>query len=173
MENNDVVTDTVKTEENVAEEKVERTWTRAEVNKMIAAEKTKAVTQALEDYKKQVQEEQTEAQRLASMKESERQAELLKKAEDRASLAESKLNAYELKEQTIKDNTDIPIELINLIDFTTYNTADKVQQQLDTIKMVYKKSVEDGLNESLREKTPKTVVNDTTTTKTRVSRESF
>ena len=48
MENNDVVTDTVKTEE-IAEEKAERTWTRAEVNKMIAAEKTKAVTQALED----------------------------------------------------------------------------------------------------------------------------
>ena len=98
MENNDVVTDTVKTEE-IAEERTERTWTRAEVNKMIAAEKTKAVTQALEDYKKQVQEEQTEAQRLASMKESERQAEILKKAEERASLAESKLNAYELKEQ--------------------------------------------------------------------------
>ena len=134
MENNDVVTDTVKAEE--AEVKTERTWTRDEVNKMIATEKNKAVEKALEDYK-------------------------------------NKLNAYELKEQTIKDNTDIPVELINLIDFSVHNTADKVQTQLDTIRAVYKKSVEDGLNESLREKTPKTVVNDTTTSKTRVSRESF
>ena len=171
MENNDVVTDTVKTEE--AEVKTERTWTRDEVNKMIATEKSKAVEKALEDYKKQVQEEQTEAQRLANMKESERQAELLKKAEERANAAENRLNAYQLKEQTIKDNTDIPIELINLIDFSIHNTAEKVQTQLDTIRAVYKKSVEDGLNETLREKIPRTVVNDTTTTKPRVSRESI
>ena len=172
MEDNNIVADTVKTENENAEVKTERTWTRDELNKIVATEKTKAVAQALEDYKKQVQEEQTEAQRLASMKESERQAELLKKAEDRATLAESKLNAYQLKEQTIKDNADLPIELINLIDFTKYNTADLVQNQIDTIKSVYKKSVEDGLNETLKEKTPKTVVSDTTT-KPRVSRSSF
>ena len=156
MEDNNIVADTVKAEN--AEEKTERTWSRDEVNKMIAAEKAKARTEAIEEYKKQVQ--------------AERQAELLKKANERAELAECKLNAYELKEQTIADNTDIPIELINLIDFKIYNTAEKVQEKLDTIKAVYKKSIEDGLNESFREKTPKTVVGSTTTT-SRVSRESY
>lgn len=170
MEDNNIVADTVKTEN--AEEKTERTWSRDEVNKMIAAEKAKARTEAIEEYKKQVQAEETEAKRLAGMKEAERQAELLKKANERAELAECKLNAYELKEQTIADNTDIPIELINLIDFKIYNTAEKVQEKLDTIKAVYKKSIEDGLNESFREKTPKTVVGSTTAT-SRVSRESY
>ena len=170
MEDNNIVADTVKTEN--AEEKTERTWSRDEVNKMIAAEKAKARTEAIEEYKKQVQAEETEAKRLAGMKEAERQAELLKKANERAELAECKLNAYELKEQTIADNTDIPIELINLIDFKIYNTAEKVQEKLDTIKAVYKKSIEDGLNESFREKTPKTVVGSTTTSK-KISRESY
>ena len=179
MEDNNIVTDTVKAEK--VEEKSERTWSRDEVNKMIATEKAKARAEAIEEYKKQVQAEETEAkrlagmkeaERLASMKENERQAELLKKANDRAELAESKLNAYELKEQTIADNTDVPVELINLIDFKIYNTAEKVQEKLDTIKAVYKKSVEDGLNESFREKTPKTVVGSTTTSK-KISRESY
>ena len=169
MENNDMVAESVKSEEvETVQEKPVKTFTRDEVNKMINAEKSKVREQILAE----IEAEKTEAERLASLTKDERHKEELRKATQEKNDALAKLNAYELKDQTIKDNPDLPVELINLIDFRQYNTADKVQEKLETIKMVYSKSLENGLNETMREKTPRTVVSDTTT-KQRVSRESY
>lgn len=169
MENNEMVTDTVKAEEvETVQPKEEKTFTREQLNRAIAAEKAKVREEVLAE----IEAEKTEAERLASLTKDERHKEELRKATQEKNDALAKLNAYELKDQTIKDNPDLPVELINLIDFRQYNTADKVQEKLETIKAVYSKSLENGLNETLREKTPKTVVNGTTT-KERVSRESY
>lgn len=160
----ETVDNTVETKE-VKEEKKEKTFTRDEVNKMISAEKDK--------IRKELEAEKTEAERLAKLSSEERTQEEIKKLTDRANSAEAKLNAYQLKEETIKNNTDIPVDLINLIDFGKDNTAELVKEKLDIIKQVYKKAVENGVNESLKEKTPVTKLSDTTTKKKNVSRASY
>ncbi len=145
--------------------KAEKTFTRDEVNKMISAEKDK--------IRKELEAEKTEAERLAKLSSEERLKEEMNNYKTRAEQSEAKLNAYELKEQTVKDNSDIPVDLISLIDFAKYNTAELVKGQLDVIKAVYKKAVENGVNESLREKTPTTKLTDTVAKKKNVSRFSI
>lgn len=147
------------------ETKTEKTFTRDEVNKMISAEKDK--------IRKELEAEKTEAERLAKLSSEERLKEEMNNYKSRAEKSEAMLNAYQLKEQTTKDNSDIPTELINLIDFSKYNTAELVKQQLEIIKQTYKKAVELGVNESLKEKTPVTKLADTTTKKKTVSRYSI
>lgn len=146
-------------------EKKEKMFTRDEVNKMISAEKDK--------IRKELEAEKTEAERLAKLSSEERLKEEMNNYKTRAEQSEAKLNAYELKEQTVKDNSDIPVDLISLIDFGKYNTAELVKGQLDVIKAVYKKAVENGVNESLREKTPTTKLSDTVAKKKNVSRFSI
>lgn len=147
------------------EVKTEKTFTRDEVNKMISAEKDK--------IRKELEAEKTEAERLAKLSSEERLKEEMKSYKTRAEKSEAMLNAYQLKDQTVKDNSDIPVDLINLIDFSRYNTAELVKEQLNVIRTVYKKAVENGVNESLKEKTPVTKLSDTTTKKKNVSRFSI
>lgn len=159
----ETVDDSVKNPQK--ETKTEKTFTRDEVNKMISAEKDK--------IRKELEAEKTEAERLAKLSSEERLKEELNGYKSRAEKSEAMLNAYQLKEQTAKDNSDIPVELISLIDFTKYNTAELVKQQLEIIKQTYKKAVELGVNESLKEKTPVTKLPDTATKKKKVSRYSI
>ena len=161
----------VETVDNPVETKKEeeRMFTRAELNKAIVAEREKAIEKA----RKEFEAEKTEAERLAKLSSEERLKEEMNSYKARAEKSEAMLNAYQLKEQTIKDNSDIPVELISLVDFSKYNTAELVKEQLDIMKTVYKKAVELGVNESLKEKTPVTKLTDTTTKKKNVSRYSI
>ena len=143
--------------EETAEKTTERTFTREEFNKAIIAEKNKLK----EQLKAEMEAEKNEAERLAKLSSEERYKEDIAKVSKERDEARNKLTAYELKEQTIKDNQDIPVDLINLIDFRTNNTAELVKVQIENIKTIYKKSVELGVNEAMKEKTPRTVVNDT------------
>lgn len=169
MEKEQVTTEAVETVDNTVETKkevkAEKTFTRDEVNKMISAEKDK--------IRKELEAEKTEAERLAKLSSEERLKEELNGYKSRAEKSEAMLNAYQLKDQTVKDNSDIPSELINLIDFNKYNTAELVKEQLDIIRNTYKKAVELGVNESLKEKTPVTKLSDTVAKKKNVSRYSI
>lgn len=158
----EIVDNTVETKKEV---KAEKTFTRDEVNKMISAEKDK--------IRKELEAEKTEAERLAKLSSEERLKEQINTLTSERDNATAKLNAYQLKDQTVKDNSEIPVDLINLIDFNKYNTAELVKEELDKIKAVYKKAVETGVNESLKEKTPVTKLSDTVAKKKNVSRSSF
>lgn len=136
-----------------------KTFTREQLNTYIAEEKKK--------WKKDLEIEKAEAERLAKLSSEERFKEELRISREKENKATSELNAYQLKEQVIKDNKDIPLDLINLIDFKICNTAELVKEKIDTIKAVYKKSVEVGINETMKERTPKTVVNGGIETKLR------
>lgn len=168
-EKKEVTTGAVETVDNTVETKkevkAEKTFTRDEVNKMISAEKDK--------IRKELEAEKTEAERLAKLSSEERLKEEMNSYKARAEKSEAMLNAYQLKEQTIKDNSDIPVELISLVDFSKYNTAELVKEQLDIMKTVYKKAVELGVNESLKEKTPVTKLSDTVAKKKDVPRFSI
>lgn len=169
MEDKQVTTESVETVDNTVETKkevkAEKTFTRDEVNKMISAEKDK--------IRKELEAEKTEAERLAKLSSEERLKEQINSLTSERDNATAKLNAYQLKDQTVKDNSEIPVDLINLIDFNKYNTAELVKEELDKIKAVYKKAVETGVNESLKEKTPVTKLSDTVAKKKNVSRSSF
>jgi hypothetical protein len=84
----------------------------------------------------------------------------------------AKLNAYELKEQAIKiaSEKELPISLLNVIDYRKEN-AESIKTKIDEIEVVYKQAIQAGINDRMKEKTPKTVVD--TTTKTNVSRASY
>ena len=165
QENSKTVETVDNTVETKKEIKAEKTFTRDEVNKMISAEKDK--------IRKELEAEKTEAERLAKLSSEERLKEQISSLTSERDTATAKLNAYQLKDQIVKDNTDVPVDLINLIDFNKYNTAELVKEELDKIKAIYKKAVENGVNESLKEKTPVTKLQDTVTKKKNVSRYSI
>ena len=91
------------------EKKPERTFTREDVNKMIAAEVGKAL------------QKQQEADRLANMTEAERVQHEHDEAIRRADEAEQALNAYKLQAEASKlaNAAGLPLEFLDTIDFRT------------------------------------------------------
>lgn len=146
----------------VESQKEEKTYTRDELNVMLNAERKKAKeegkNEALAEAKKKADAEKTEAEKLAKMSEDEKHNYELEKERKEKNEAISKLNAYELKEQATKiaSEKEMDISLLNLIDYSN-ETADTVKNKLETIDSVIKKAVEKGINERLREKSPRQV----------------
>lgn len=142
-------------------------------NKGYQSEFDKRVAKALEtskakwekDYEAKKEAEKNEAERLAKMTEAEKYQEALKKIEAEKREAEAKLNAYELKNeaQKIASEKGIDISLLDLIDYTTA-TAETLKEKLDLIEKAYKKAVESGVNEKLKQPSPKQVANGNTAT---------
>lgn len=115
---------------------------------------------------------QSEAEKLAKMKEDERKDYEIDKARKEKEEAEAKLNAYELKEQAIemanKPETKVDVSLLNLIDFKSIK-AEQVEPTIKNIKKVFDSAVENEVNKRLKEPTPKSV-NSNTQSRERVSR---
>ena len=170
MENNKEVTTTEtveNTEANVEvkeEKKTEKLYTRAEVEQIKKAERDIIL--------KEQEEKRTEAEKLAKMDADEKHKYELEKERERANNAESKLNAYELKEEAIKiaGAKELPISLLSVIDYSKEN-AESIKTKIDEIEVVYKQAIQTGINDRMKEKTPKTVVD--TSTKANVSRASY
>lgn len=105
---------------------------------------------------------QSEAEKLAKMKQDERTAYELEQAHKKQEEAEAKLNAYELKEQAIKmantPETQVDVSLLSLIDFRSIK-AEQVEPTIKNLKKVFDSAVENEVNKRLKETTPKTVVN--------------
>ena len=174
MENNKEVTTTETVENNVntevkeevkAETKTEKTYTRAEVEQIKKAER--------EILLKEMEAKRTEAEKLAKMDSDEKHKYELEKATKEREEALSKLNAYELKEEAIKiaSGKELPISLLSVIDYTKEN-AESIKTKIDEIEVVYKQAIQSGINDRMKEKTPKTVI-DGSTTKTNLPRASY
>ena len=88
----------------------EKTYTRDEVNKMINAEKQKERQTVL----KELEDKKAEADKLAMMDEEQKKSYELEQERTRANKAELELNAYKLKDETIRQasNRGIPLNLI-------------------------------------------------------------
>ena len=165
MENNKEVSTTETVENNVnaevkeevkAETKTEKTYTRAEVESIKKAER--------EILLKEMEAKRTEAEKLAKMDADEKHKYELEKATQEKNDALSKLNAYELKEEAIKiaSGKELPISLLSVIDYTKEN-AESIKTKIDEIEVVYKQAIQSGINDRMKEKTPKTVVETPTT----------
>lgn len=131
----------------------EKTYTRDEVNKMINAEKQKAREAIL----KEVETKRAEAEKLAKMDEDQKKDYELQQITERANKAEIALNAYKLKDETIRQASDkgIPLELIQTLDFEK-ETAESITQKLDIFEKTYKLEREKAISEYSKEPPPKT-----------------
>lgn len=116
---------------------------------------------------------QSEAEKLAKMKDDERRNYELEQAQKKQEEAELKLSAYELKEEAIKmaniPETQVDVSLLNLIDFRSIK-AEQVEPTIKNIKKVFDSAVENEVNKRLKETTPKTVNANISSNSKRVSR---
>jgi hypothetical protein len=116
---------------------------------------------------------QSEAEKLAKMKDDERRNYELEQARKKQEEAELKLSAYELKEEAIKmaniPETQVDVSLLNLIDFRSIK-AEQVEPTIKNIKKVFDSAVENEVNKRLKETTPKTVNANISSNSERVSR---
>lgn len=116
---------------------------------------------------------QSEAEKLAKMKDDERRNYELEQARKKQEEAELRLSAYELKEEAIKmaniPETQVDVSLLNLIDFKSIK-AEQVEPTIKNIKKVFDSAVENEVNKRLKETTPKTVNANSSSNSERVSR---
>lgn len=116
---------------------------------------------------------QSEAEKLARMKDDERRNYELEQARKKQEEAELRLSAYELKEEAIKmaniPETQVDVSLLNLIDFRSIK-AEQVEPTIKNIKKVFDSAVENEVNKRLKETTPKTVNANSSSNSERVSR---
>lgn len=116
---------------------------------------------------------QSEAEKLAKMKDDERRNYEIEQARKKQEEAELRLSAYELKEEAIKmaniPETQVDVSLLNLIDFRSIK-AEQVEPTIKNIKKVFDSAVENEVNKRLKETTPKTVNANSSSNSERVSR---
>ena len=133
----------------------------------------KAIDTAKTKWKEIMDTEKSEAEKLAKMNKEQKLEYEAQKANKEKDNALAELNAYKLKEQAVKVASEkgLEISLLDLIDFKTV-TAEKLNENIDNLSVVFNKAVEKAVNERLREDSPISKLVDTTTKK-RVSRSSY
>lgn len=142
-----------KVETSNVEENKEKTFTRDEVNKMINAEKQKERRAILEE----MEAKKAEADKLAKMDEDQKKSYELEQEKARANKAENELNAYRLKDETIRQASQRGISLgyIDTIDFSR-ETAESINSKLDIFEKVSKADREKAISEYSKEPAPQT-----------------
>lgn len=148
-------------EESVGAEKQKQTFDEVLSNKEYQAEFDRRVQKAIETAKGKWQEindaEKTEAEKLAKMnKEQKLEYEAQKEKQEKENVL-AELNAYKMKEEAIKIAREkgVEVSLLDLIDFKTV-TAEKLNENIDHLSIVFNKAVEKEVNERLKEETPTT-----------------
>lgn len=133
----------------------------------------KSLETAKAKWKAEQEAKQSEAEKLAKMKDDERRNYELEQARKKQEEAELRLSAYELKEEAIKmaniPETQVDVSLLNLIDFRSIK-AEQVEPTIKNIKKVFDSAVENEVNKRLKETTPKTVNANISSNSERVSR---
>ena len=131
----------------------EKTFTRDELNKIVSAEKTKA----LEEYKAQVEADKSEAEKLAKMKSDEKLQYQLEKSNKEKEDALAELNAFKLKDKALEiaKEKGLDSSLLAYFDYKTIK-AEELNSKIDEISTTFNKAVEKAVNERLKEETPTT-----------------
>ena len=133
---------TVDVESNANDEKHERTFTRAEIGKMLAAERTKWETEqvaALEQAK-------SEGERLAKLSKDERARE-----EEAKRIADLEKREQDIAEREMADE-GLPQEFL---DHVLAPTAEEVKAKITALRDVFDSEVEKRVNERLVQSAPR------------------
>ncbi|VJS70145.1 phage capsid and scaffold [Streptococcus pneumoniae] len=136
-------TETVDTQGNVdsvQEEKHERTFTRAEIGKMLSAERSKW-------------EAEQEAKKLAKMNADEKQKYQLDQREQELADREKAIARKELtaEAKAMLSERDLPVELVNVVDLTS---AETVSESITSIQKAWEESVQKGVSECMKGSAP-------------------
>jgi len=141
-------TETVDTQENVdtvQEEKHERTFTRAEIGKMLSAERSK--------WEAEQEAKENEAKKLAEMNADEKQKYQLDQREQELANREKAIARKELtaEAKAMLSERDLPVELVNVVDLTS---AETVSQSVAVLQKSWEQAVQKGVQEKLKGKAP-------------------
>lgn len=146
-------------EESAGTENKTQTFDEILGNKEYQAEFDRRVQKAIDTAKTKWQElndaEKSEAEKLAKMNKEQKLEYEAKKANKEKDNALAELNAYKLKEQALEIASEkgLEVSLLNLIDFKAV-TAEKLNENIDNLSVVFNKAVEKAVNEKLKEDTP-------------------
>lgn len=115
----------------------------------------KAIETAKTNWQEIMDNEKTEAEKLAKMNKEQKLEYQAQKAEREKTDALAELNAYKLKEQALKIAGDkgLDLSLLNFFNFST-EKADTLNTKIDEISNAFNKAVEKAVNERLKEDTP-------------------
>ena len=141
-------TETVDTQENVdtvQEEKHERTFTRAEIGKMLSAERSK--------WEAEQEAKENEAKKLARMNADEKQKYQLDQREQELADREKAIARKELttEAKAMLSERDLPVELVNVVDLTS---AETVSESITSIQKAWEESVQKGVSERMKGSAP-------------------
>lgn len=136
------------------QEKAERTFTRAEFGKAIAAEVAKARASWEAEQAEAIEKAKSEGERLAKLTKDERAKEEEAK---RIQAIEERERALAIKEmrvatQTLLSEEGLPSEFI---DFVIDETAEATKEKIGTLRAIFDKAVETRVDERLTQKTPR------------------
>ncbi|CAG5721713.1 phage capsid and scaffold [Streptococcus pneumoniae] len=141
-------TETVDTQGNVdsvQEEKHDRTFTRAEIGKMLSAERSK--------WEAEQEAKENEAKKLAKMNADEKQKYQLDQREQELADREKAIARKELtaEAKAMLSERDLPVELVNVVDLTN---AETVSESITSIQKAWEESVQKGVSERMKGSAP-------------------
>ncbi|APD21734.1 phage capsid and scaffold [Streptococcus pneumoniae] len=141
-------TETVDTQGNVdsvQEEKHERTFTRAEIGKMLSAERSK--------WEAEQEAKENESKKLAKMNADEKQKYQLDQREQELADREKAIARKELtaEAKAMLSERDLPVELVNVVDLTS---AETVSESITSIQKAWEESVQKGVSERMKGSAP-------------------
>ena len=141
-------TETVDAQENVdtaQEEKHERTFTRAEIGKMLSAERSK--------WEAEQEAKVNEAKKLAKMNADEKQKYQLDQREQELSNREQAIARKELtaEAKAMLSERGLPVELVNVVDLSN---AEAVTESVASIQKTWEDAVQKGVSERMKGSAP-------------------
>ena len=141
-------TETVDTQENVdtvQEEKHERTFTRAEIGKMLSAERSK--------WEAEQEAKENEAKKLARMNADEKQKYQLDQREQELADREKAIARKELtaEAKAMLSERGLPVELVSVVDLSN---AEAVTESVASIQKTWEGAVQKGVSERMKGSAP-------------------
>lgn len=136
------------------QEKAERTFTRAEFGKAIAAEVAKARASWEAEQAEAIEKAKSEGERLAKLTKDERAKEEEAK---RIQAIEERERALAIKEMRVATQTLLSEEGLpgEFIDFVIDETAEATKEKIGTLRAIFDKAVETRVDERLTQKAPR------------------
>ena len=155
METNNITTETTNEGQSINENVEEtKTYTQAEVDKMLQSETDRRVTEALKKQARKNQDAIKEAEKLAKMNSEEKYAYELEQREQAIIAKERELALAENKNVASKILADKGISL-DLVEFVIAEDAETMKANIDTLERAFKKSVKSEVEKRLGTTTPK------------------
>lgn len=117
---------------------------------------SKALETAKSKWQKELEVQKSEAEKLAQMNAEQKAKYELEKVRKEADEYKKQLESYELQKTAYKiaEEKEIPTSLLNLIDYKNVKAED-INEIITNIDIVFKKSIEETINNRFKEATPK------------------